>query len=120
MKGQYNAECNRTACNNQEAIYYNHSTREHYCHSCAMEINYWNRKDSIEMFGHDLCTLVENNEENLRLTDKVFIAPNRTKVYTIKPNYRFVAPPKKEGKHKQHSYKLVDNQWVCDCGQVLN
>ena len=56
-KGDFNAECNRTACDNPEAVYYNHSTRKHYCYSCAMQINQANRADALRLFGHDLCTL---------------------------------------------------------------
>jgi hypothetical protein len=56
MKGRYNKECNRTACNNQEAVFYNHSTRLYYCKSCAILINEQNRTDAQRLFGHDLCT----------------------------------------------------------------
>lgn len=46
MKGDYNQECNRTACTNNEANYYNESTRKYYCKSCAEEINYWSKRDA--------------------------------------------------------------------------
>lgn len=55
MKGEFNQECNRTACNNQNAVYYNLSTEKYYCRSCATEINYWNRADAMRLYGHDLC-----------------------------------------------------------------
>lgn len=58
MKGEYNQECNRTACNNLNATYYNHSTEKYYCRPCAKEINYWNKAAAIRLFGHDLCTEV--------------------------------------------------------------
>lgn len=41
LKGEYKGECNRTACNNSNAIFYNHSTLKHYCGKCAYEINVW-------------------------------------------------------------------------------
>lgn len=44
-KGDYNQECNRTACSNQGAKFYNHSTRMYYCRSCAEQINYWSKLD---------------------------------------------------------------------------
>lgn len=58
-KGAYNGLCNRSACLAPGAKYYNHSTREHYCEDCANLINAANRNDAMRMFGHDLCTLVE-------------------------------------------------------------
>jgi len=63
MKGEYNQECNRTACNNSAAVYYNHSTEKYYCKSCAMEINFWNKSDAMRLFGHDLCTKIEDNSK---------------------------------------------------------
>ena len=62
MKGEYGQECNRTACNNQNAQFYNHSTRKYYCGSCAQTINSLNHADSMRMFGHQLCTYGENIE----------------------------------------------------------
>ncbi len=58
-KGDYKVECYRTACDNKEAIYYNHSTHKHYCETCADMINKANLHDAMEMFGHELCTIVE-------------------------------------------------------------
>ena len=58
MKGEYNQECNRTACNNPQATYFNHSTEKYYC----KEINYWNRADAMRLFGHDLCTPTEKDK----------------------------------------------------------
>jgi len=37
-KGEAFGECNRTACSAGPAIYFNKSTRKHYCVSCAMDI----------------------------------------------------------------------------------
>jgi len=59
-KGALGGSCNRTACLRPNSAYwYNHSTRKHYCRSCARELNKVNRTDALELFGHDLCTLVE-------------------------------------------------------------
>lgn len=52
-------ECNRSAYLQIPATHYNHSTREHYCANCAKLINDANHRDAMEMFGHELCTLVE-------------------------------------------------------------
>ena len=61
MKGDYNCECNRTACSNDDAIYYNKSTEKYYCEECAYVLNEHNRKDAIEMFGSDLCVKHDDN-----------------------------------------------------------
>lgn len=55
-KGDLNGECNRTVCKNVPAIYYNHSTRLHYCAECARLINTVN-PESFRLYGHLLCTL---------------------------------------------------------------
>ncbi len=55
-KGQYLGKCNRTACDSQNAIYYNHSTKEHYCPQCARTLNMYN-PESQRLFGHELCTI---------------------------------------------------------------
>ena len=39
LKGKYLGNCNRTACQKPGAVFYNHSTREHYCPKCARLIN---------------------------------------------------------------------------------
>lgn len=56
MKGDFKEECNRTACNNKHADYYNHSTKKYYCGECARKINVGNFNDSMRLFGHVLCT----------------------------------------------------------------
>lgn len=58
-KGEYLGSCNITACQKPaSATWYNHSTRKYYCKSCAMRLNNdpHNKKDSLRLFGHDLCT----------------------------------------------------------------
>ena len=56
-KGLRGGNCNRTACQKPNAIYYNHSTRKYYCPACAMMLNEYSAKEAKEMFGHDLCTI---------------------------------------------------------------
>ena len=58
MKGDYRQECNRTACNNKDAIYYNYSTNKYYCEKCAIMINEVNYKDTMRIYGHELCTKI--------------------------------------------------------------
>lgn len=55
-KGDFGGECNRTSCDNNHAYWFNHSTRKYYCQQCAEIINMYNKKEAIEMYGHDLCT----------------------------------------------------------------
>lgn len=59
IKGEHNEECYRTDCKVSPAIYYNHSTKMHYCTSCAKMINRVNYTDSIRLYGHELCTLID-------------------------------------------------------------
>lgn len=63
QKGQLLGECYRTACKNKVAIYYNHSTKEHYCASCAHLINDYN-PEAKQIYGHELCTLVKVSDED--------------------------------------------------------
>lgn len=72
-KGDYSGECNRTACNKQPAVFYNHSTQKHYCSACASMINQYNRADAMNLYGHDLCTFVDPTAE------KVISEINQTK-----------------------------------------
>jgi hypothetical protein len=52
-------KCNRTACNNQDAQWFNHSTQKYYCAECAAKLNEFNNADAMLLYGHPLCTLVE-------------------------------------------------------------
>ena len=65
LKGKYQGNCNRTACQRPGAIWYNHSTRKYYCISCAHELNYdrFNKADSMNMYGHLLCTEGQHDPE---------------------------------------------------------
>lgn len=38
MENQSERICHRGVCNNPDATYFNHSTREYYCASCAYDI----------------------------------------------------------------------------------
>lgn len=53
--GEYNGECNRAACSNEGARWYNHSTKKHYCDDCARIINEFN-PEAHDIYGHALCT----------------------------------------------------------------
>lgn len=58
-KGEKGQRCNRTACQAEGAYWFNHSTRKHYCGTCADIINAANGpQDSfIRDLGHPLLTL---------------------------------------------------------------
>ncbi len=61
-KGKLNGRCNMSSCeSNLPATYYNHGSREHYCVRCAILLNIdpCNKKDAMELFGHELCTEVK-------------------------------------------------------------
>jgi len=60
VKGELNGLCNVSACKSANWVeYYNHSTRKHYCKSCANKINVANHVDAMRLYGHELCTKVE-------------------------------------------------------------
>lgn len=59
-KGELGGLCNRTACQQPGATWFNHSTRKHYCGECAALIDRANRKEAMELFWYDLCTQVPN------------------------------------------------------------
>lgn len=58
-KGLLGGSCNRVACQKPGAIYFNRSTRAHYCRSCATLINRAN-PDAQALFGGPLCVLAEH------------------------------------------------------------
>ncbi len=60
-KGLYLDECYRAVCTTKPAIYYNYSTRMHYCKWCATLINEANRGDALCLYGHELCIIVKSN-----------------------------------------------------------
>ena len=51
MKGDYNEECNRTACTTPQALWYNRSTRAWYCRDCAEKINRANEAECRRLYG---------------------------------------------------------------------
>lgn len=53
-KGEYDGDCNRTACDKKQAKWYNHSTRAYYCGKCAMQINTLN-PEFLRDNGYMLC-----------------------------------------------------------------
>jgi hypothetical protein len=63
MKGVFGGKCNRTVCLNQNATWYNHSTRAYYCTECAILLNNINQVDALRIFGHDLCTAGEHKKQ---------------------------------------------------------
>lgn len=51
-KGLYNGACNRAACQQPGATWYNLATRAYYCRSCAGMINWpGGRADAMRLFG---------------------------------------------------------------------
>lgn len=62
IKGEFNGLCNRKSCQKPGAIYYNYVTEKYYCEACADLINLANKKDAMEMLGHDLCILKTSHE----------------------------------------------------------
>lgn len=63
LKGVFEGNCNRTACQKPDAIWFNHGTHLYYCRLCALKINAVNRKESRELYGHDLCTAGEFKQD---------------------------------------------------------
>ena len=56
-KGEKGGICNRTACENSGAVYFNFSTEKYYCPSCAELLNDNNREEAMNIYGHDLCLI---------------------------------------------------------------
>ena len=59
-KGQEGGACNRTRCQAEPAIFYNHGSHSWYCRDCAVDIGLdpinqrgWNR-DFRPTLGHDM------------------------------------------------------------------
>jgi hypothetical protein len=55
-KGDRGGKCECTACKNEDAQWFNHSTRAWYCRSCAAKLNEENHEDAQRLYGHALCT----------------------------------------------------------------
>ena len=57
-KGEHEGECNRKACKNRPAVYFNKATEKYYCKPCATRINELNRADCLRLYGEeDLCVV---------------------------------------------------------------
>jgi len=55
MRSGNGINCHRKACQHPDAMYWNKSTREWYCHACAVLIN-----EACDQFGDDkVCSLEE-------------------------------------------------------------
>ncbi len=55
-KGDRGGSCNRTVCENENAQWFNHSTRAWYCETCARTLNEFRPEEAQALYGHDLCT----------------------------------------------------------------
>lgn len=119
-KGDYNGECNRTACSKGSAVYYNHSTRKYYCEKCALLINEYNYADAHRIYGHDLCTLGEQVSECVDTVD-----PRLTSLFILTNQYNqaydISYPRAKPLKHSGHYTTVRTNPKIgrnsfCLCG----
>ncbi len=55
LKGKFNGNCNRTACQAPGATWYNIATQAYYCGPCASLINWpGGRADAMRLFGRPL------------------------------------------------------------------
>ena len=68
-KGEYQGECNRSACSNPKAEYFDYSTRKYYCASCAKIINMENELYAHSMYAHDLCIKEKRVESEITVED---------------------------------------------------
>lgn len=59
-KGTLGNECYRKMCDKFPAMYYNKSTKMHYCIECASQINDATRDQAYALFGAELCQLDES------------------------------------------------------------
>lgn len=59
LKGKLGKNCNRAACQEPGAWYYNQSTQAYYCKPCAWQLNrFASVLDCLRLFGtEDLCVL---------------------------------------------------------------
>ncbi len=55
-KGDRGGTCNRTICENENAQWFNHSTRAWYCEDCARTLNEFRPEEAEAFYGHNLCT----------------------------------------------------------------
>lgn len=81
-KGELHGECNRTACSNKNAKFFNHSTEKHYCGTCAKLINDANLGDSLRLYGHELCTIATESSqmESIEVHSEEILSTGKTLV----------------------------------------
>lgn len=103
-KGSYGGWCNRTACDNDAATWYNSSTRAYYCEKCAAEINYWSRLDHNTTLCHDQS--VVQSPEDIR-TELDEVKAIREKAASLNANLKITAKDK-IGRERKISFK---DQW---------
>ena len=121
MKGTYDCECNRTACSNSHAVYFNKSTEKYYCESCAHTINMHNRMDCIRLFGcEDLCER-EDIEEVEEVIDEKFAFEHIDPYVLDNPyslrDYLPHAKPLKRGHYAPiRTEDKVPRNSLCSCG----
>ena len=62
-RGEYGGACFLSDCRSEQpATWLNHFSKRHYCPECAARLNRnkANQTNAMEMFGHELCTEVQN------------------------------------------------------------
>ncbi len=132
IKGQFKALCNRTACDNFDAVYYNHSTKMYYCEECAHKINRVN-PESHQIFGHELCTVstkttsitgdpYSDHIEYLPYED--YVIDNIPPPYIISDPYKHILDggftPRYNGKEvKVRTEPKIYRNDPCSCGSGL-
>lgn len=64
-KGHWNGACNRSACLDRPATWYNRGSYAFYCEACAEMLSKVNRKDAYNLLGegNELCILIQTQEE---------------------------------------------------------
>lgn len=50
LKGKKDGNCNRSACQEPGAYFYNTATRAYYCIACARDIRRWGLMDGFDLF----------------------------------------------------------------------
>lgn len=51
IKGEQGGLCNRTACQQPPALFYNSVMRKYYCHNCAVQIERAARRDGSSFYA---------------------------------------------------------------------
>lgn len=69
IKGAYKGKCNRSACLKVPALYYNHSTCEHYCVECAQYSMTLDQFDSTRFGAGDKAKYRDGNVYDIATVD---------------------------------------------------